>query len=70
MLPAATRNSYDEAVKALKKCFRPVDVEELCGLEFHHRVQSEESVDQLDIPLLMEKNLIASSKDAFSELSM
>ena len=49
----ATRNSYDKAVKALKKRFRPVDIEELRirGLEFHHRVQGEESVKQLGIVL-------------------
>lgn len=49
MLPEAERTSYDEAIKALKKRFRPVDIEELRGLEFHTRVQGDESIEKLGI---------------------
>ena len=33
------RKSYDLAVKALKKRFRPIDTEELRGLEFHQKMK-------------------------------
>jgi hypothetical protein len=33
------RKLYDEAVKALKKHFCPMDIEELRGLEFHRKMQ-------------------------------
>ena len=51
MLPEAERKSYDEAIKALKKRFCPVDIEELRGLEFHTRVQGDESIEQLGIDI-------------------
>jgi ABC-type bacteriocin/lantibiotic exporter with double-glycine peptidase domain len=30
----------------------PVDIEELCGLEFHQLTQDEESVEQLELQLI------------------
>ena len=38
MLTEEERKSYDLAVKALKKRFRPNDIEELRGLEFHQKM--------------------------------
>ena len=38
---------YKEAIKSLKKRFCPVDIEELRGLEFHTRIQGNESIEQL-----------------------
>lgn len=51
MLPESERKSYDETIKALKKRFRPVDIEELRGLEFHTRVQGDESIEKLGIDI-------------------
>ena len=42
MLPEKDRQKYDLAVVALKKRFRPVDIEELRGIEFHQLVQQEQ----------------------------
>ncbi len=51
MLPEEDRVDFDWAVEALGKRFRPVDIEELRGLEFHHKTQGTESVEQLGISL-------------------
>ena len=51
MLPKEDKSSYSQAVGALKKRFRSVGIEELKGLEFHRRVQGEESVEQLGMDL-------------------
>ena len=40
-----------KATDALCKRFRPVDIEELPGLKFHHAVQENESVEQLGLKL-------------------
>lgn len=37
MLPKEDKSSYSRAVASLKKPFRSVEIEELKGLEFHHR---------------------------------
>ena len=47
MLSKAKRRCYDDAIKALKSDF----VQELQGLEFHTRVQSDESIEQLGIDI-------------------
>ena len=44
-------SSYKKASDALRKRFRPVDIEELQGLEFHRKVQEDESVEQLGLEL-------------------
>ena len=50
MIPEDERSSFDKAVEALKSRFKPVEIEELRGLEFHHKKQVEgESVEQLGI---------------------
>ena len=51
MLPKEDKASYAHAVGALKKRFRSVEIEELKGLEFHRRVQGEESIEQLGMDL-------------------
>ena len=51
MLPKEDKSSYAKAVDALKKRFRSVEIEELKGLEFHRRVQGEESIEQLGMDL-------------------
>ena len=43
MLPDQDHDMFDTAVSALKKRFRPADIEELRGLEFHHCTQMMES---------------------------
>ena len=51
MFPKEDQSSYSRAVTALKKRFRFVEIEELKGLEFHRRVQGEESIEQLGMDL-------------------
>ena len=51
MLPESERKSYDEAIKALKKRFRQIDIEELRSLEFHTRVQGDELIEKLGIDI-------------------
>ena len=45
------RKSYDLEIKALKKRFRPIDIEELRGIEFHQKMQDAEITEQLGIDL-------------------
>ena len=51
MLSEKERKSYDLSVKALKKRFRLVDIEELRGLEFHQKMQDSDTIEQLGIDL-------------------
>ena len=51
LLPKEEKSSYPRAVASLKKRFRSVEIEELKGLEFHRRVQGEESVEQLGMDI-------------------
>ena len=51
MLAKEEKSSYSLAVVALKKRFRSVEIEELKGLEFHRRVQGEETIEQLGMEL-------------------
>lgn len=51
MLPEQDRNDFNRAVTALRKRFRPADIEELRGLEFHHRMQGDETIEQLGISI-------------------
>ena len=50
-LPEDERSNYDKATQSLKKWFRTGDIKELRGLEFHHRTQGSETVEQLGIDL-------------------
>ena len=51
LLPEDEKFSYDKAVHALKKRFKPTDIEELRGIEFNQKMQQEESIEQLGIEL-------------------
>ena len=51
MLPDADRSSYQKATEALRSHFKSVDIEELRGLEFHHKVQGDESIEELGMVL-------------------
>ena len=51
MLPKEDKSSYTHAVASLKKRFRSVEIEELKGLEFHRRVQGEESIEKLGMDI-------------------
>ena len=43
-LPDSSKTTAESAIAALKKCFKPGGMEELRGLEFHRRVQGNETV--------------------------
>ena len=45
------REDYDKATAALCKRFKLVDIEELRGLEFHHRMQGKETIEELGMDL-------------------
>ena len=51
LLPESVKSSYKNTVEALQKRFKPVDIEELRGLEFHQLTQVSQSVEQLGIQL-------------------
>ena len=48
MIPETERDTFDKAVAALGKRFKPKDIEELRGMEFYHVMQNE-SIEQLGI---------------------
>ena len=48
VMPVEEKSSYHKAVKALKQRFKPVDIEELRGLEFHQLMQEQQIVEQLE----------------------
>jgi len=52
LLPTEKRASYDQTVAALNARFKPVDIEELRGLEFHQLTQTDESVEKLGLQLM------------------
>ena len=51
MMAVDEKSSYAKAVQALKQRFKPVDIEELRGLEFHQLMQEQQTVEQLGIEL-------------------
>ena len=51
MFSEETKSSYSALVKALRKRFQPVDIEELRGMEFHQITQESESVKEIGIKL-------------------
>ena len=51
LLSEDERSTYDKAIKALRKRFKPIDIEELRGIEFNQEMQQEESIEQLGIEL-------------------
>ena len=50
-LECSSKKAYSEAVSSLKKQFKPVDIEELKGIEFHQKMQTSESIEKLGITL-------------------
>ena len=50
-LSESERGTYSSAVEALKKRFKPIDIEELRSLEFHQKMQDQESVEKLGLDL-------------------
>ena len=51
MMPESSRKVYKEAVEYLKGRFKPIDIEELKGIEFHQKMQGAETIEQLGITL-------------------
>ena len=51
LLPDNVKASYGATVSALRSKFKPVDIEELRGMEFHQLVQKSLSVEQLGLQL-------------------
>ena len=52
MLPGDERKTVQSTLAALRKRFWPADIEELRGLDFHHRMQGDsETVKQLGISI-------------------
>ena len=51
LLPDSIKASYSATVEALKSRFKPVDIEELRGMDFHQLVQTNQSVEQLGLEL-------------------
>ena len=51
MFSADEKSGCKKAADVLRKKFPPVDIEELRGLEFHCKVQENESVEQLELEL-------------------
>ena len=51
MMPDEDRKSYDKLIEHLKTRFHPIDIAKLRGLEFHQKVQGDDSVEQLGLDL-------------------
>ena len=51
LLPDNVKSSYSATAEALKKRFKPVDREELRGMDFHGLTQTKQSVEQLGLEL-------------------
>ena len=49
MLPGPERENVTSVLEGLRKRFKPGDIEELRGLEFHHLTQESESIEQLGV---------------------
>ena len=52
LLTPEQQHDYKLLVTAMKTRFKPVDIEELRGLEFHQLMQSDESVEKLGLQLM------------------
>ena len=49
MLPDSEKSEIKAVVVALRKRFKPGGIKELHGLEFHHRTQGDETIEQLGL---------------------
>ena len=80
MLPDHERKTIDCAVTALKKHFKPTNIEEQRGLEFHQRAKrGDEMIEQLGVstylearpsPLLLGRTLTVCSNVGFMRHSL
>ena len=52
LLPSLASSSYTDLVAALRARFKPVDIEELRGLELHQLMQTTQSVEKLGLQLM------------------
>ena len=50
-LSTTDQNNYKKIIDTLRSRFKAVDIEELRGMEFHHRVQKDESIEALGLEL-------------------
>ena len=51
MLPPTDSGDIERVIASMNKRFKPSDIEELRGLEFHYKTQGDESVDQLGMTI-------------------
>ena len=51
MFPEEDRYDLERTKEALKSRFKSTEIEELCGMEFHHKMQTTESVEELGLEL-------------------
>lgn len=51
MLPDSEKSDIQAAISALQKRFKPGGIEELRGLEFHHKTQGTETIEQLGLSI-------------------
>ena len=51
MFPEEDRHDLSRAKEALRNRFKSIEIEELHGLEFHHKMQTTESVEELGLEL-------------------
>ena len=49
MLPDSEKSGIEAATSALRRRFKPGGIEELRGLEFHHKTQGAETIEQLGL---------------------
>ncbi len=52
LLPPAKCSSYGQLIESLKDRFKPIDIEDLRGLEFHQFTQKTQSVEKLGLELM------------------
>ena len=50
-LPDTDQNRYQKVVDALRVRFKAVDIEELRGMQFHHREQKDETIEDFGLEL-------------------
>ena len=51
MFPEEDRHNLERTKEALKSRFKSTEIEELRGMEFHHKMQTTESVEELGLEL-------------------
>lgn len=51
MLPDSEKSGIEAAISALRRRFKPGGIEELRGLEFHHKTQGTETIEQLGLSI-------------------